>query len=119
MYTEDFNPNSKKYIHYKTKIRKEHLATYLVSLCKLYYEKKCARGVLNEIDIVVDDKQLNSLDDTWLHECPHCGTRYDDQVGEPDLGIPAGTFFPDLPETYQCPLCETGKSEFQLVNQSS
>lgn len=44
--------------------------------------------------------------------CNICGYVYDEDLGDPDNGIAAGTKFADLPEDYACPLCAAGKSEF-------
>lgn len=44
--------------------------------------------------------------------CGLCGYEYDEAVGDPDNGIPAGTKFEDLPEDYVCPLCGASKEEF-------
>ena len=40
LHTDDFNPNSKNYTLYRSGIRKEHLAVYLISLCKAFYERQ-------------------------------------------------------------------------------
>lgn len=39
------------------------------------------------------------------YKCRLCGYIYSPLRGEPHNGIPAGTEFEDLPETYVCPLC--------------
>jgi rubredoxin len=39
------------------------------------------------------------------YKCRICGYVYSPLRGEPHNGIPAGTPFEDLPETYVCPLC--------------
>lgn len=44
--------------------------------------------------------------------CEICGYVYDETVGDPDNGIPAGTRFEDLPEDWTCPLCGVGKDDF-------
>ena len=44
--------------------------------------------------------------------CNVCGWLYDEAVGDPDNGIPAGTAFEDLPDDFVCPLCGVGKDEF-------
>ena len=49
------------------------------------------------------------------YACDICGWEYDEAVGDPDNGIPAGTKFADLPEDYACPLCCAGKSHFTRV----
>ena len=48
--------------------------------------------------------------------CDACGYIYDPERGEPKNGIPPGTPFEDLPESYVCPVCgvyaRVGKSAF-------
>ncbi|OPY35739.1 MAG: Rubredoxin [Methanoregula sp. PtaU1.Bin051] len=39
------------------------------------------------------------------YKCRVCGYIYSPLRGEPHNGIPAGTEFEDLPDTYVCPLC--------------
>ena len=39
------------------------------------------------------------------YKCRICGYIYSPLRGEPHNGIPAGTAFDDLPETYVCPVC--------------
>jgi len=39
------------------------------------------------------------------YRCLHCNYIYSPQIGEPQNGIPEGTAFEDLPETYVCPVC--------------
>ena len=39
------------------------------------------------------------------YKCTYCGYVYSALRGEPHNGIPAGTKFEDLPDTYVCPLC--------------
>lgn len=48
-------------------------------------------------------------------ECLACGYVYDPQKGDPDHGIPPGTAFEDLPETWTCPDCGADKSMFGKV----
>lgn len=44
--------------------------------------------------------------------CDLCGWVYDEELGDPDNGIAAGTKFEDLPEDFVCPLCGAGKDSF-------
>lgn len=44
--------------------------------------------------------------------CDVCGWEYDEELGNADLGIAAGTKFEDLPEDFVCPLCSVGKDMF-------
>lgn len=43
--------------------------------------------------------------------CP-CSYVYDEAVGAPEEGIPAGTKFEDIPEDWVCPVCGLGKDSF-------
>lgn len=45
--------------------------------------------------------------------CTVCGYIYDEEVGDPDNGIEAGTPFADLPDDWECPLCGVGKDDFE------
>ena len=44
--------------------------------------------------------------------CEVCGWEYDEEIGDPENGIEAGTKFEDLPEEFVCPLCGVGKEDF-------
>ena len=46
------------------------------------------------------------------YECELCGWIYDELLGDPENGIPAGTLFTELPEDFICPYCGAGKEEF-------
>ena len=49
----------------------------------------------------------------WM--CVVCGYIYDESVGVPDEGIPAGTRWEDVPETWTCPDCGTTKDDFEMI----
>ena len=44
--------------------------------------------------------------------CNICGYVYDEELGDPDNNIEAGTKWEDLPEDFCCPLCGVGKDDF-------
>ncbi|MBE6651450.1 MAG: rubredoxin [Ruminococcaceae bacterium] len=44
--------------------------------------------------------------------CDVCGWVYDEEAGDAEYGIEAGTKFEDLPEDFECPLCGVGKDQF-------
>ena len=44
--------------------------------------------------------------------CDVCGWVYDEEAGNPDMGIAPGTKFEDLPDDFECPLCGVGKDSF-------
>ena len=45
--------------------------------------------------------------------CTVCGYIYDEETGDPDNGIAAGTKWADVPEDYVCPLRGVGKDQFE------
>ena len=45
--------------------------------------------------------------------CRACGWIYDEKLGDPDGGLPAGTRFEDIPEDWECPLCGVTKRAFE------
>lgn len=47
----------------------------------------------------------------WVCTC--CGYVYDPAMGDPDAGIPPGTPFEQLPDTWICPLCQALKKAFE------
>lgn len=47
--------------------------------------------------------------------CIICGYIYDERLGDPDEGIPAGTKWEDVPDDWICPDCGVGKNEFEMV----
>jgi rubredoxin len=45
--------------------------------------------------------------------CSSCGFIYDPEVGDPDGGIPPGTPFEQIPDTWFCPVCGARKQDFE------
>lgn len=45
--------------------------------------------------------------------CRACGLIYDEEKGDPDSGLAAGTRFEDIPDDWECPLCGVMKSDFE------
>jgi len=48
-------------------------------------------------------------------QCIVCGFTYDEALGLPDEGIPAGTSWADVPDSWNCPDCGVGKADFEMV----
>jgi rubredoxin len=53
--------------------------------------------------------------DFKTYMCVICGYVYDEEKGEPDEGIPAGTLWADIPDDWKCPDCEATKIDFELI----
>ncbi|MBP2645006.1 MAG: Rubredoxin domain containing protein [Firmicutes bacterium] len=45
--------------------------------------------------------------------CVICGYEYDEETGDTENGIPAGTSFDSLPEDWVCPTCSVDKTQFE------
>ena len=48
-------------------------------------------------------------------QCVLCAFSYDEVQGTPEEGIPAGTRWADVPDTWSCPDCGASKNEFEMV----
>ena len=51
------------------------------------------------------------------YECVICGFIYDEELGLPDMGLPPGTKWEDVPEDWTCPDCDNSKFDFELVEE--
>ncbi len=49
------------------------------------------------------------------YQCNICGYIYDENLGDTDGGIPAGTRWEDIPESWKCPVCGVGKEGFTKI----
>jgi rubredoxin len=47
--------------------------------------------------------------------CEICGYIYDPEKGDPSAGIPAGTSFEKLPDSWRCPICGVDKTMFKKM----
>ena len=115
LYKKDFNPNAAEDILFREHVEKDHIGTYLVSLCKLFYEldnePANVHSMINNIAPAEETKTK------VVYHCKHCFTVYDEAVGDETQSIAAGTLFNQLPAYYQCPTCEDNKDAFVAVNE--
>ncbi|MFL6719788.1 MAG: rubredoxin [Burkholderiaceae bacterium] len=49
------------------------------------------------------------------YQCVVCGFVYDENIGMPEDGIPAGTRWNDIPDNWECPDCGVSKADFEMV----
>jgi rubredoxin-NAD+ reductase len=61
--------------------------------------------------------RLEKIGDTKMakYECLVCGWVYDEEKGDPDSGVAAGTKWDDLPDDWVCPMCGASKEDFELI----
>jgi rubredoxin len=65
---------------------------------------------MREQGTAVMDIAADAAQQLWL--CEACGFVYDPAEGDPDGGIPPGTPFAHIPDTWICPVCGMRKSDF-------
>jgi flavin reductase (DIM6/NTAB) family NADH-FMN oxidoreductase RutF/rubredoxin len=53
--------------------------------------------------------------DKTSYKCNVCGYIYNVDEGDPANGIASGTSFSEIPESWKCPLCGTGKEDFEKI----
>jgi rubredoxin len=49
----------------------------------------------------------------WI--CLNCGWIYDEALGAPEHGIQPNVVWADVPDTWVCPECGSGKADFEMV----
>ena len=47
--------------------------------------------------------------------CIVCGLVYEEAQGWPEDGIPPGTKWENVPNTWECPDCGVSKSDFEMI----
>lgn len=53
------------------------------------------------------------------YRCGKCPYIYDPAKGDPDGGIPPGTPFSRIPESWRCPVCGASKRDFYPLDEAS
>ena len=117
LYTPNFNPNSKEYITYRTDIHKEHVTTYLISLAKHFYELQSQTNQTLITGNQINKQATEVIAEKNVYQCSQCLTVYDEELGETESKILAGTTFEALPVSYCCPLCEAPKEAYVMIKQ--
>jgi rubredoxin len=117
LYTKDFNPNSKELVLFRGRVSKENLCTYLVSLCKYYYELQSGTELINHkvYREQIQEDQISETPAREIYECADCFTVYDEQFGDILNDIAPGISFHSLPDSYCCPTCGAHKNNFDMV----
>ncbi len=114
LYKKDFNPNAEELILFRDAVQKDHIGTYLVSLCKDFYELKSNLEIL-ENTVVTPEGESTAKKVQVIHQCRHCQTVYVPALGDEAQGVSPGTGFELVPANYNCPLCEAPKEAFVAV----
>lgn len=111
-FAEDFNPNNPIKKLFAENISKFHITQNLLILCKKYYAS------LNQSEtstIINSPKPEKTSPTTFVYQCKHCYTIYDEILGEEFSNIHPNTLFETLPDTYKCSVCDAEKSDFNKI----
>ncbi|WP_066220965.1 rubredoxin [Formosa haliotis] len=109
LYAKNFDPNTREYITHVQDVDQVELPGLLMELSQLYFDQ-----LGTERD---EEKLAKSADDTVeveVYQCQDCLTIYNEAYGDETQGILPHTAFANLPETYECSLCEGPKSNFVM-----
>ena len=112
---EDFDYRRSSFICAGSDLSLEHLVGSLYSLRKMFFQRSSRQNtvIMNALKPREDNENGMSI-----YECPNCLTQYHEKVGQPHLGINAGTSFIQLPENWVCELCDTHKQDFTKITAS-
>ena len=113
-YTENFNPNSRVQVLFEKGLFKIHLPAQLERLCRRFNNQR-SRETLKTMLSEPDEAKTAVKMAKTVHQCPDCLTIYDPEFGDMLGDIPPGTAFEDLPASYCCPTCDSGKDVFLTV----
>lgn len=111
LYSKDFNPNFSEYFYYAKRVPLDTIPPLLIELSYKYYDQLEAQKPQES-----SETEKEKLPRTHRkYQCANCLTIYDEQYGDAESEIPAGTSFLKLPDSYACPVCESPKSAFKLI----
>lgn len=119
LYREGFNPTTSNFILFEPDLSKHQLFRYIQELTYKYNDQAFridARFVPQEGELPRKVTTYKSSEKThYIYQCKHCKTVYDPEYGEPDQKIPAKTEWIAVPETFECPVCDAPKSDFEPI----
>ncbi len=111
LYAKNFNPNNVIHHTYARNVKKEMIPSLLIELSKLYF-----RQLNPEKEHGGEAKKETHVNGfVTSYQCSNCLTIYDKKYGDPASNIPVGVPFEELPDTYRCHVCDSGKKDFLPV----
>jgi rubredoxin len=108
LYAKNFDPNTQDYIMHVQEVDKEELPKLLMELSKLYFEQ-----LGTEKDYDKSKSTSKEKIEEQVYQCKDCLTIYNEIYGDITQNIKPNTPFKDLPESYECSLCEAPKNNFE------
>lgn len=118
-HTADFHPNSGELVLFREGLEKETLFTYIVSLCKEFYQRQSQLDTIRWDDLAGGHRVEDRVGAETGYECRHCLTQYLARYGDPDAGVAAGTAFEQLPPDYVCPVCGAARTDYRILEKTA
>jgi rubredoxin len=110
LYAKNFDPNTRQYILHVQDVDKVELPGLLMELSQLYFDQ-----LGNEKEIEKEVEVLKETTELEVYQCIDCFTIYDEGYGDSTQNISPETLFNELPESYECALCEAPKTNFKKI----
>lgn len=108
LYAKNFDPNTQDYVMHVQEVDKEELPKLLMELSKLYFEQLGTEKDHDKSKSVSKEKV-----EELVYQCKDCLTIYNETYGDITQNIKPNTPFKDLPQNYECSLCEAPKHNFE------
>ncbi|HSC55468.1 MAG TPA: rubredoxin [Phnomibacter sp.] len=113
---KDYNPNERTGFVYSRNIPKFLVTEHLRRAVVAYYKQRSLQDQdAKEASPVKPERKIHLVKEVL--QCGECLSVYDAVLGDAHNGIAPGTAFKDLPSSYTCPVCEAGKSAFEVVKE--
>jgi len=113
---KDFNPNERTGFIYSRRNLKFLLPEQLRNAILSFYAHETRQRDLRGEKELKKEPAIKPEEIKYVYQCIHCLSIYDETVGEPGNSIAPQTAFEQLPEKYECHLCEGPKSDFVKIN---
>ena len=108
---EEFNPNKRTAFVFSRNNPKWLLQEQLRRAILSYYNMPVIEQQVKPV--ARNNAAMPEMVMTGVWECPACFTVYNEQSGDENAGVSAGTSYENLPDNYCCALCEEPKSNFK------
>jgi rubredoxin len=109
-HAKNFNPNLCEYINFAHTVPRMYVAKTLRDLTRKFYIQLSRNKPKSITKPAVEKENTRNV-----YQCKHCLSIYDSGIGMPEMGIPAGVAFENLPESFCCELCDAPKGDFKEV----
>ncbi len=110
LYAKSFDPNTRQYIMHVQDVDKVELPSLLMELSQLYFDQ-----LGSEIEVEKEAEVQKETTELEVYQCTDCLTIYDEAFGDVTQSVAPKTLFKELPENYECSLCEAPKSSFKKI----